>query len=79
MKVERGRQGMEWPQLIDRDVEDIIAFLEAGEINMAGLHTATLNFPAQEAELELSKNQVGVTVIVPRTLVSSRFAVTKRI
>lgn len=51
-------------------LDDIVAFLEAGAINIAPLHTATADFPAEASELELMKHQVGVTVIVPHSLVA---------
>ncbi|OEU64763.1 MAG: hypothetical protein BA863_15870 [Desulfovibrio sp. S3730MH75] len=59
-------------------LEDIISFLEAGEIGMTGLHTTSIAFPPQNTELELLKKQVGVTVIVPRILISHGFEVKKR-
>jgi hypothetical protein len=51
-------------------LEDIIAFLEAGEIKMEALHTTGSDFPALQTELELLKKEVNVTVIVPRTLIA---------
>ena len=51
-------------------LDDIVAFLEAGAIDIAPLHTARVDFPAETSELELLKRQVGVTVIVPHSLVA---------
>jgi len=49
---------------------DIVAFLEAGAIRIASLHTGQEDFPGQDSELNLLKQKVGVTVIVPRSLVA---------
>jgi len=51
-------------------LDDLIAFLRAGEVNIESLHTSTVNFPARQSALELLKRQVCITVIVPRTLVN---------
>jgi hypothetical protein len=53
-------------------LDDIIAFLEAGEVSIATKPTDATNFPALGSELELLKKQVGVTVIVPPILVGQR-------
>lgn len=58
-------------------LDDIIHFLEVGEISIDALHTITRDFPAMESELELLKKQFGVTVIVPRTLVEQRHWISK--
>ncbi len=51
-------------------LDDLITFLEAGEIDIAALHTTAKDYPAKQNELALFQEQVSVTVIVPRTLVS---------
>ncbi len=51
-------------------LDDLIGFLKAGEIDIAALQTAQNNFPALATELEVIKEQVGVTVIVPRSLIA---------
>lgn len=53
-------------------LDDILTFLEAGEINIAALQTNTRDFPALAAKLELLKNKISVTVIVPRALIDHR-------
>ncbi|PLX88573.1 MAG: hypothetical protein C0619_12335 [Desulfuromonas sp.] len=53
-------------------LEDIIAFLEAGEINMAALNTTDSNYPPQLTGLEPFKTRVNVTVIVPNSLIGYR-------
>ena len=56
-------------------LQDMIAFLQAGEIDMAGLRTAERFFPPQHGGLELFKRQVGVMVIVPRALLAEEYPV----
>ena len=51
-------------------LNDIVTFLKAGAIRFGPLHTAYRDFPAEESGLELLKREVGVTVIVPRSLVA---------
>lgn len=53
-------------------LEDIISFLEAGEISIAGLQTADSTFPSQRTKLALLEKQVNITVIVPRALMTQR-------
>ncbi|MDT8418944.1 MAG: hypothetical protein RQ754_00780 [Desulfuromonadales bacterium] len=53
-------------------LEDIIAFLEAGEINMAALSTTDSDHPPRVTELESFKSRVNVTVIVPNSLTDYR-------
>ncbi len=51
-------------------LDDIIAFLKAGKINLTSPHTDTPDLPVPASELELLRKQVNVTVIVPRILIS---------
>ncbi len=49
-------------------LDDLIAFLRAGEIKLDGLQTGVTSFPPQRTALELRKQQLSVVVIVPRAL-----------
>jgi hypothetical protein len=53
-------------------LDDIIAFLKAGEVSIAAMPADIRNFPALGADLEVHKKLVGVTVIVPPILVARR-------
>lgn len=56
-------------------LEDIISFLETSEIDMTGRQTASKESSLHQAEPELIKQRVGITVVVPRSLMSKRYAV----
>ncbi len=59
-------------------LQDIIAFLETGKIDMAGWPIAGMAPPFQGSELELIRQHVGFTVIVPPALASNRFELAKQ-
>jgi hypothetical protein len=56
-------------------LEDIISFLESGEIDLAGRQTAGRESSLHQADPEPVKPRVGITVVVPRSLISKGFAV----
>ncbi len=55
-------------------LDAILEFLEAGEISISALQTATNSYPALETKLEWFPQQVNVTIIVPRTLIKQKQA-----
>lgn len=53
-------------------LDDLIAYLEADEIKLAELTTPAQVYPRQQEKLELSNREIGITVIVPKSLQALR-------
>lgn len=54
-------------------LDELIAFLEADEINLEELITSSYAFPSLKEKLNLQNRNIGITVIVPNSLLAHRF------
>lgn len=55
-------------------LEDIISFLETGEIEMMGRQSASKESSLHQTEHKLIKPRIGITIVVPRSLMSKGYA-----
>ena len=56
-------------------LEDIISFLETGKSDTTGRQTPSKESTLHQAKPELIKQRIGITVVVPRSLMSKGYAI----